>query len=136
MKLLKRVVSKSELLVPASLALCAALMALDMLAFFAFGLRPVISYAEAGLVVWAVLIGGAWVFAARWLVVGEKRARFALAGAISLMLALSALHPFHSGALVPVHTPTAEPVVGTPAGSDAVIEFHGGPLSKGTAKVA
>lgn len=134
MKLLKRVVAKSELLIPASLALCAALIALDMLAFFAFGLRPVISYAETGLVVWAVLIGGAWVFAARWVVLGEKRSRFALAGAISLMLAFSALHPFHSGALVPVYTPSAEPVVGTPADGDAVVEFHGGPLSRGTAK--
>jgi hypothetical protein len=134
MGLLKRIVAKSELLVPVSLAACAGLMAIDMLIFFAFGRRPFISYAESGLVVWAVLIAGAWVFAARWLVVGEKRARFSLAGAITLMLALSALHPFYSGALVPVYTPSADPVVGTPASSDAIVEFHGGPLSRGTAK--
>jgi hypothetical protein len=83
-----------------------------------------------------VLIAGAWVFAARWLVVGEVRARKALAGAIALMVVLSALHPFYSGALVPVYTPSADPVVGTPAHGDAVVEFHGGPLSKGTARAA
>ena len=136
MKLLNWTAAKSEVVIPASLAVCAAALLFDTLIFHAFGLRPVISYPELTLVLWAVQIGGAWVFAARWLVVGERRARIALAGVIALMVALSVFHPYHSGALVPVATPDARPVVGTPADGPAVVEFHGGPLSKGTARAA
>lgn len=131
MNLLKRLMAKSELLVPVSVAACAALIAFDLIVFFAFGRRPFISYAETQIAVWTVLIACGWVFGARWLVMGEKRSRFALAGSLALMVTLSALHPYQSGALRTRYTPTAEPVVATPASDNAVVEYRGGPLSEG-----
>ena len=58
----KKLVSRSDLLIPGALAASAALIALDLVAFYALGLRPLISYPEAELGLWSVLIASAWVW--------------------------------------------------------------------------
>lgn len=127
----KKLVSRSDLLIPGALAASAALIALDLVAFYAWDLRPLISYPEAELGLWSVLIASAWVWGARWLVAGERRARFALAGAMSLMVGFSALHPYASGHLREVALPAGEPALVQPAtGRPALVEYTGGPFSQ------
>lgn len=137
MALWKTIIARSELLVPASLAVCAAVIALDAIAYYALGLRPFISYPEAELGAWALLIAGAWVWGARWLVVGQRWARYALAGVLALMVGFSALHPYASGDLRETHLPAGEPALVTPpAQNPVVVEYTGGPMTGGRTKAA
>jgi len=133
----KNLVSRTDLLAPVAFALCGLVIVLDLLAYYAFGLRPLISYAEAELGAWAVLIASGWVWAARWLLAGESRSRIALAGVLTLMVALSALHPFASGSLRQTQTPSGDEVLSAPQPQGpAVVEFTGGPFSQARDKQA
>lgn len=133
----KKLVSRSDLLIPGALAASAALIALDLVAFYAWDLRPLISYPEAELGLWSVLIASAWVWGARWLVAGEKQGRAALAGCIALMLALASLHPFASGDLRPGQTPAGDEVLTTPQPTGpAIVEYTGGPFTQPSEKAA
>ncbi|MBE7490391.1 MAG: hypothetical protein HS108_01305 [Planctomycetes bacterium] len=126
----KKLVSRSDLLIPGALAASAALIALDLVVFYAWDLRPLISYPEAELGLWSVLIASAWVWGARWLVAGEKGSRAALAGVAALMLALHLLHPFARGELRPVQRPGGQEVLTAPeTDGPAVVEYNGGPFT-------
>lgn len=133
----KKLVSRSDLLIPGALAAAAALIALDLVAFYVWDLRPLISYPEAELGLWSVLIASAWVWGARWLVAGERQGRAALAACAALMLALASLHPFASGDLRPAQTPAGQEVLVTPQPQGpATIEYTGGPFTQPTEKTA
>lgn len=131
MGLLKRVIARSGLVVPAGLLACLGIVLLDLLAFHALGRRPLISYPEAELAVWAAMIASAWVYAARWVVLRERAARLALAGSLAAMLALASAHPYASGQLREAAAQQGVPAVSAPVGGGEVVEFSGGPLSEG-----
>lgn len=129
--ILKRLIARTDLLAPASFVLCLGVLLLDLFAYHALGRRPLVSYPEAELAVWTLLIACAWVWAARWLIQGERRSRLSLAAAITLMLGTSALHPYAGGELRERAVPNAEPVVTTPVRNGVVVEFTGAPWSAG-----
>ncbi|MBX3475566.1 MAG: hypothetical protein KF754_14405 [Planctomycetes bacterium] len=137
MALWKKVIARSDLLVPAGVLAGAALIGLDVLAYHLLGLRPLVSYPGVELALYAVLIASAWAFAARWLLSGERRAKVSLAASITVMLALSALHPYGNGSLREVALPAGEPALVRPgAAQPAMVEYTGGPFTQPREKQA
>ncbi len=134
--MLKKLIARSDLLAPASFVLCLGVLALDLVAYYLLGRRPLVSYPEAELAVWTLLIACSWVWAVRWLLAGERRARVSLAAAITLMVGMSALHPYAGGELHERMVPNADPVVTAPVREGVVVEFKGAPWSTGDSRPA
>jgi hypothetical protein len=118
-------------LVPAGVAFCLALLAFDLIAFWAFGRRPLVSSEETSWLLWALLIGSAVTYAARWKISGEARMRPALAAVLATMVLVSATHPWLNGWGRDAAQPVAPTLVENPdtRAQDALV-FAGGPLSE------
>lgn len=115
--------------VPAA-ALCsvAGLLAFDLFAFWALELRPLVSVDGVESAAWAILWGSAIAAGLRWAILRESRLRLQVAVALAVMVAFSAMHPWHNGYGVPAELPVrAEGQRSLPA--DDVLVFEGGPLS-------
>lgn len=122
---------RAKWLVPAGVAACLALLVFDLLAFWAFGLRPVVSTHMAETAVWAVLIGSGVTYALKWAISGESRTRYAIAATMGVMIAVSAMHPWHNAWAVDADAPAARAVVADdPKAPKDVVVFAGGPLTE------
>ena len=122
---------RAKWLVPASVLGCLALLVFDLLAFWAFGLRPVMSSHLAESVVWSLLIGGGVTYGLRWAITGDSRMRFAVAGTLGVMIAISAMHPWHNHWAIDADTPDAKPILADdPEAPKDVVVFAGGPLTE------
>lgn len=121
---------RAKYLVPGAVVLCALLLAFDLLAFWGLGRRPLVSTLEASTLVWALLIGSAGTYGARWWLARETSTRRALAATVSVMVLMSALHPWLNGWGRDADTPNAPTLVAQPEQQpQPAVVFHGGPLS-------
>ena len=127
MRKLNWATDRAKWLVPISVVLCATLLAADLLAFWALGRRPLISTLEMNTLVWALLIGAAGTYTARWAILGEARSRMLLAGTLAVMVMVSALHPWHNGWGMDADTPQTT----TPPQAETVLVFEPGVLTEG-----
>lgn len=111
----------------AALAIVAALLIFDFVAFWGFTLRPVASVDAIEVAVWGVLLGTSLTAALRWAVLRDSRLRFQAASALALMIAFSALHPWQNGFAADAELPrfSAQPRATSPA----VVKFERGPLT-------
>ncbi|MBX3461014.1 MAG: hypothetical protein KF696_13790 [Planctomycetes bacterium] len=113
---------------PAALGAVCALLLFDLLAFWALQRRPLASVDGMETAIWAVLWGTAVTAGLRWLVMRESRLRKQVAASLLVMIAFSALHPWHNGYAVPAEMAVrADGQRSVPA--DAVVVFEHGPLS-------
>lgn len=121
---------RAKWLVPAGVVGCLALLAFDLVCFWALGLRPVMSTLLVETTVWSVLIGSLATFALKWAVSGESKSRFAVAMTLSVMVAISALHPWHNHYAIDAEAPAAKPILaGDPDAPRDVVVYHGGLLT-------
>lgn len=121
---------RAKWLVPGGVGFCALLLAFDLLAFWGFGRRPVLSSLETTTLVWSLLIGSVCTYGARWAITRELATRRALAATVSVMVLMSALHPWLNGWGRDAAQPNAPTLVAQPEVQvhEAVV-FHGGALS-------
>jgi hypothetical protein len=118
-------------LVPAGVAFCLALLAFDLVAFWAFGRRPLVSTDETSWLLWALMIGSAVTYAARWKIAGEARMRVSLAAALATMVLVSATHPWLNGWGRDAAQPVAPTLLENPqTRAHEALVFAGGPLSE------
>lgn len=128
MNAIKGCLRHGRMLPAAALATVLVLLAFDLAAFWGWQLRPLASVDGVEVAVWAVLWGTALAPALRWLVLRESRMRYQVAAALGVMVAFSAMHPWHNGYAVPAEMPIrAEHERSVPA--DAVVKFESGPLT-------
>jgi hypothetical protein len=127
MRTLNWLADRAKWLVPGGVAFCLILLAFDLLAFWAFGRRPVVSSLEAGVSVWALLTGSAATYGARWLI-SHENVRRELAATLAVIVLMSALHPWMNGFGRDADTPVAPTLVETEQYQPVV--FSGGPLSE------
>ncbi|MCZ7606152.1 MAG: hypothetical protein M5U25_08770 [Planctomycetota bacterium] len=122
---------RAKWLVPAGVAFCLALLAFDLVAFWAFGRRPLVSSDETSWLLWALMIGSAVTYAARWKIAGEARMRVSLAAALATMVLVSATHPWLNGWGRDAAQPVAPTLLENPqTRAHEALVFAGGPLSE------
>jgi hypothetical protein len=106
------------------------LLVFDIVAFWAWKLRPLASVDGVEIAVWSVLGGTAGVAGIRWALLDQPRMRFLAASSIALMVAFSTLHPWHNGYAVDAELPVAkERSREIPPGT--VVKYEDGPLTEG-----
>ncbi|MCB9895278.1 MAG: hypothetical protein H6839_12570 [Planctomycetes bacterium] len=131
MRYLNWLTNRAKYLVPGAVAFCLLLLAFDLLAFWGLGRRPVVSTLEMRTAVWSLLIGSGCTYAARWAIMGERRMRHALAATLSVMVLVSALHPWLNGWGRDAASPVAPTLVASPDDhSSEALVFAGGALSE------
>jgi hypothetical protein len=130
MKYLNWFTMRAKWLVPGAVGFCALLLAFDLLAFWGFERRPLVSSLETGTLVWALLIGSACTYGARWAITREAATRRALAATLGVMVLMSALHPWLNGWGRDAEQPFAPTLLAQPqARQHNALVFEGGPLS-------
>ncbi|MBZ0137498.1 MAG: hypothetical protein K8I27_14115 [Planctomycetes bacterium] len=97
MRTMNWMTQRAKWLVPGGVGFCALVLLLDLLAFWVLDRRPLVSSLEMTTVVWSLLIASAFTYAAKWSISGDSRTRVPLAATLLVMIALSALHPWHNG---------------------------------------
>jgi hypothetical protein len=133
MRHLNWMTDRAKYLVPGGVAFCLLLLAFDLATFWVLGRRPIVSSVEARTAMWALLIGSGCTYGARWAIVGEKRARHALAATLSVMVLVSAMHPWLNGWGRDAAAPVAPTLVASPDDRSAnALVFADGPLSTPT----
>lgn len=131
MRIFNRFMGWGRLACPALMAAAAAVVVLDLVAFWGFERRPVISYAGLWLGLWAALIATAWVWGARWLIAGEHRMRGRLAAAAVVMAITWLAHPYGQHRVADAAEQQPGAVLHQALPTDAgVVEFSGPPLSR------
>ena len=131
MRILNWLTNRAKYLVPGAVAFCLLLLAFDLFAFWALGRRPVVSTLEMRTVMWSLLIGSGCTYVARWAILGETQARRALAATVSVMVLVSALHPWLNGWGRDAAAPVAPTLVASPDDHSAeALVFAGGALSE------
>ncbi len=128
--LMHKALTATRLLPAAFLACVAALLVTDLVAFWGWNLRPVASVDAIEIAVWAILGGTALTAGIRWTVLNDATLRFQAAAAVALMVAFSALHPWHNGYAASADSP-AVPVETRVTPSSVVVRFENGPLTQG-----
>jgi hypothetical protein len=135
---MKKLLRNSNLLPWLALGAISLLVLLDIVVFWAFNLRPVISTPELEIIAWSVLAGTALTAGLRLALRDEGRVRWQIAVAMGLMAVLFVAHPWENGAgrdadpLSPSRTMNPNRV----DDPGAIIEFEGGPLTKGEKRQA
>lgn len=135
---MKKLMRRSNLLPWLALGLVSMLVVLDILVFWAFSLRPVISTPELEIIAWSVLAGTAVTAGLRLALRDEGRVRWQIATALALMAVLFVAHPWENGSgrdadpMSPSRTMNPNRV----DDPGAIIEFEGGPLTKGEKRQA
>jgi hypothetical protein len=104
-------------------ALALLLLVFDLVAFWAFGRRPLVSSAAPQILLWAVLSASVATGLMRWWLAGERSGRMTAAATLCVMALFSAAHPWHNGR-------AAEPGEPGAASAPGVVQFEPGVLSR------